>query len=169
MQSTDPMGIAMGPDGSMYFADSEIGRIWQVTYKGDKKKFLDPISVLKWKTKLASNIRNPDIIITDDLDRNIEMRPQSVKNIYHILWALSSKKNGMGALQKIPAMLASDWVSKSKLINKNKDIFQNGRKDVWRWIRMEWKWMDDLRNGGEWNTGSDRHLSLLQLEYQKLH
>lgn len=29
-----PTGLAQGPDGSLYIADSRIGRIWRVTYKG---------------------------------------------------------------------------------------------------------------------------------------
>ena len=34
-----PMGLSMGPDGSLYISDSEKGKIWRVIYKGDKAKF----------------------------------------------------------------------------------------------------------------------------------
>src|SRR5690606_22152137 len=34
-----PMGIAMGPDGSLYISESEHGKIWRVMYKGDKGNF----------------------------------------------------------------------------------------------------------------------------------
>jgi glucose/arabinose dehydrogenase len=29
-----PMGLAMGPDGALYISDSQVGRIWRVTYEG---------------------------------------------------------------------------------------------------------------------------------------
>ena len=34
-----PMGLAMGPDGSLYISESNKGKIWRVMYKGDKNKF----------------------------------------------------------------------------------------------------------------------------------
>ena len=34
-----PMGLAMGPDGSLYVSDSRKGKIWRIMYKGDKSKF----------------------------------------------------------------------------------------------------------------------------------
>ena len=36
-----PMGLAMGPDGSLYISDSEKGKIWKVEYQGDKAAFGD--------------------------------------------------------------------------------------------------------------------------------
>jgi glucose/arabinose dehydrogenase len=29
-----PMGLAVGPDGSLYISDSQVGRIWRVVYTG---------------------------------------------------------------------------------------------------------------------------------------
>ncbi|HYE56079.1 MAG TPA: hypothetical protein VD996_14620, partial [Chitinophagaceae bacterium] len=29
-----PMGLAQGPDGSLYISDSQKGRIWRIVYKG---------------------------------------------------------------------------------------------------------------------------------------
>ena len=29
-----PMGLAQGPDGSLYIADSKKGKIWRIIYRG---------------------------------------------------------------------------------------------------------------------------------------
>jgi len=34
-QSARPVGVAMGPDGSLYVADSMQGRIWRIVYQGE--------------------------------------------------------------------------------------------------------------------------------------
>ena len=34
-----PMGLAQGPDGSLYISDSRKGKIWRIMYKGDKTTF----------------------------------------------------------------------------------------------------------------------------------
>jgi len=31
-----PMGLAQGPDGSLYISDSNVGRIWRIIYKGSQ-------------------------------------------------------------------------------------------------------------------------------------
>ena len=63
-----PMGIAMGPDGSLYFAETEKGKIWRITYKGDKRNFGPAQLAQMEKRKTMSHIRDPDII-ADNLDR----------------------------------------------------------------------------------------------------
>jgi glucose/arabinose dehydrogenase len=32
-----PMGLAEGPDGSLYIADSKVGRIWRILYTGEQE------------------------------------------------------------------------------------------------------------------------------------
>jgi len=34
-----PMGLAEGPDGSLYISDSKKGKIWRVMFKGDRSIF----------------------------------------------------------------------------------------------------------------------------------
>ena len=34
-----PMGLAQGPDGSLYNSDSKKGKIWKIQYKGNKESF----------------------------------------------------------------------------------------------------------------------------------
>ena len=36
-----PMGLAEGPDGSLYISDSKKGKIWRVLYTADKASFSD--------------------------------------------------------------------------------------------------------------------------------
>ncbi|MFC1662085.1 sorbosone dehydrogenase, partial [Gemmatimonadota bacterium] len=30
-----PVGLAQGPDGSLYISDSQVGTIWRVIYRGN--------------------------------------------------------------------------------------------------------------------------------------
>ena len=34
-----PMGLAQGPDGSLYISESKKGKIWRVIFSGDKNNF----------------------------------------------------------------------------------------------------------------------------------
>ena len=34
-----PMGLAQGPDGSLYISESKKGKIWRVFFSGDKVSF----------------------------------------------------------------------------------------------------------------------------------
>ena len=66
-----PMGIAFGPDGTMYIGDTEKGRIWSIKFTGDKNNFgKDELAEMEERKKL-SHIRTPDPIednLTKDLD-----------------------------------------------------------------------------------------------------
>lgn len=109
-----PMGIAMGPDGSMYFADTEKGKIWRVKYKGKKSAF-GPAQLAGMELrKQASNIRDPHIL-NDDLNKG---KKSEGEKEYFVYCGGCHQSNGMGASGRFPP-LASDWVSgdKTKLIN----------------------------------------------------
>src|ERR1043166_789852 len=57
-----PMGLAEGPDGSLYISDSKKGKIWRIMYKGNKENFgKDQLASME-KRKANSNIRTPDEI-----------------------------------------------------------------------------------------------------------
>lgn len=59
-----PMGLAEGPDGSLYVNDSKKGKIWRILYKGnkdEKEKFNAAALALMEKRKVsATNIKTPD-------------------------------------------------------------------------------------------------------------
>ena len=46
------MGLAEGPDGSLYISESNKGKIWRVMYKGQKENFSDRRPRRHGKTKI---------------------------------------------------------------------------------------------------------------------
>jgi sugar lactone lactonase YvrE len=55
-----PMGLAEGPDGSLYISDSKKGKIWRVFFKGDKAPFGEAQLAAMEKRKSRSYIRTPE-------------------------------------------------------------------------------------------------------------
>ena len=105
-----PMGIAMGPDGSIYIAETEKGKIWKITYKGGKKKFTKASLASMEKRKTMSHIRTPDII-KDNLDKD---KPVAGGKVYSVYCAACHQRNGKGDSQRFPPLGGSDWVTGDK-------------------------------------------------------
>jgi len=55
-----PMGLAEGPDGSLYISDSKKGKIWRVVYTSDKLTFSDENLKNMELRKYLSHIKTPD-------------------------------------------------------------------------------------------------------------
>ncbi|GAA4458301.1 hypothetical protein GCM10023189_30320 [Nibrella saemangeumensis] len=109
-----PMGIAMGPDGSLYIAETEKGKIWRITYKGNKKNFgLAQLAQME-KRKTMSHIRTPDPI-KDNLDRD---KPVAGSKVYTVYCSPCHQRNGLGDSQRFPPLAGSEWVlgDKKRLI-----------------------------------------------------
>ncbi len=109
-----PMGIAMGPDGSMYFADTEKGKIWKVTYTGKKRKFPKSALAKMEQRKSMAHIRTPDVE-KDNLDRG---KPVAAAKVYQTYCASCHQRDGRGDSQRFPPLNGSEWVTgdKTKLI-----------------------------------------------------
>lgn len=109
-----PMGIAIGPDGSLYFSETEKGKIWKVTYKGSKARFTDEALAKMEGRKLLSHIRTPDVV-SDNLDKD---KPVAGGKIYSVYCSACHQRNGMGDSQRFPPLGKSEWVTgdKKKLI-----------------------------------------------------
>ena len=109
-----PMGIAMGPDGAIYLAETEKGKIWKVTYTGKKNKFSKKSLAGMEKRKTMSNIRTPDIE-EDNLDKD---KPVAGGKVYSVYCSSCHQRNGRGDSQRFPPLAESEWVTgdKSRLI-----------------------------------------------------
>lgn len=55
-----PMGLAEGPDGSLYISESKQGKIWKIKYKGRSDKFNIKQMATTEKCKSKSYIKVPD-------------------------------------------------------------------------------------------------------------
>lgn len=105
-----PMGIAMGPDGSLYIGETEKGRIWRIRYKGDKSKF-QPGQLKKMEArKTLTHIRNPDSV-KDNLQIRITNAGQKIYNTY---CASCHQQNGLGDGNRFPPLVGAEQVTGDK-------------------------------------------------------
>ena len=126
-----PMGLAQGPDGSLYISDSRKGRIWRIMYKGDKTKFNDDQLVAMEKRKMSAHIRTPDEI-ADNLQKDIVVGGEQVYRTYCVACHLY---DGKGDGNRFPPLESSEYVtgSSKSLINillngMQKQITVNGKQ-----------------------------------------
>ena len=54
-----PMGLAEGPDGSLYISESKKGKIWRILYHGDRLTFGEKELQKMKKRKSGSHIKKP--------------------------------------------------------------------------------------------------------------
>jgi glucose/arabinose dehydrogenase/cytochrome c553 len=110
-----PMGLATGPDGSLYISESNKGKIWRVMYKGDKNKFgVQQLAGME-KRKARSYIKTPDEIV-DNLNTGAELEGGILFNSY---CASCHQRNGKGDNNRFPSLRGTDYVTgdKARLIN----------------------------------------------------
>jgi len=102
-----PMGLATGPDGSLYISESNKGKIWRVMYKGDKDKFGEAELAPMEKRKSRSYIKTPEEG-RDDLHRGNELEGSILYTTY---CASCHQENGKGDNNRFPPLAGSDWVT----------------------------------------------------------
>ncbi len=110
-----PMGLAEGPDGSLYISDSRKGKIWRIMFKGDKTKFgAEQLAGIE-KRKLSAHIRTPDEV-ADNLQKEIVVGGQQIYQTYCVACHLI---NGKGDGSRFPPLDSSEYVvgDKNRLIN----------------------------------------------------
>jgi len=102
-----PMGLASGPDGSLYISESNKGKIWRVMYKGDKDKFGPAELAQMEKRKSRSYIKTPD-----EVQDNLHMGDRLEGSIlYHTYCASCHQRDGKGDGNRFPPLAGSDWVT----------------------------------------------------------
>lgn len=105
-----PMGIAEGPDGSLYLSDTEKGKVWRVMYKGEKNTFGEKELSVMEKRKNASHIRTPDSL----KDNLISQSVSKGQIIYATYCSACHQNNGKGAPGRFPPLTQSKWVTQKK-------------------------------------------------------
>jgi glucose/arabinose dehydrogenase/cytochrome c553 len=102
-----PMGLAMGPDGSLYVSDIVTGKIWRIMYKGNREKFgTDQLAAME-KRKLLTHLRTPDPV-RDNLARGLADEGTKIYTVYCLA---CHQKDGMGDGNRYPPLGGSDWVT----------------------------------------------------------
>jgi glucose/arabinose dehydrogenase len=95
-----PVGLAEGPDGSLYISDSQHGRIWRIVYYKDEMPA--PVNVALYQPMA---LENPDPVPTELL---------AGKQVYDKFCVACHMNNGKGAPGMNPPLAATDFVTGDK-------------------------------------------------------
>jgi glucose/arabinose dehydrogenase/cytochrome c553 len=110
-----PMGLAEGPDGSLYLSESNKGKIWRVMFKGDMAKFgTAQLAKMEQRKATRSYIKDPDPV-KDHLNRGDKLYGSI---LYKTYCASCHQGDGKGDGSRFPPLAGSDWVlgNKERLI-----------------------------------------------------
>ena len=113
-----PMGLAMGPDGSLYISDTEKGKIWKIMYKGDKNNFSRAQLAGMEKRKLLPHIKTPDEV----KDNLVKGMLEGGAKTYAMYCMSCHQLDGEGDGNRFPPIAGSEWVVGFKWGDKEKLI-----------------------------------------------
>ncbi|HXB06878.1 MAG TPA: c-type cytochrome, partial [Puia sp.] len=103
-----PMGLAEGPDGSLYICESNKGRIWRVMYKGDRTKFADAdLAAMEIRKSTRIYIKTPNEE-KDNTGKGGEMQGHILYGSYCVS---CHQRNGLGDNNRYPPLVGSDWIT----------------------------------------------------------
>jgi mono/diheme cytochrome c family protein len=105
-----PMGLAMGPDGSLYVGDDVKGKIWRVLFKGNKDDFGSTQLAGMEKRKSHVAIATPD----ETKDNLINGMAEGGEKIYNTYCVSCHQADGAGDGARFPPLAGSDWVMGDK-------------------------------------------------------
>ncbi|NND34058.1 MAG: cytochrome C, partial [Saprospiraceae bacterium] len=105
-----PMGLATGPDGSLYITDSNKGRIWRISYHGDAAKFSNTKLAAMEARKSLPHLRTPDPL-RDILPQN---RGSGIAMNYLTYCAPCHQRDGLGAEGRFPPLTDPEWIINDK-------------------------------------------------------
>ena len=110
-----PMGIAEGPDGSLYISDSVKGKIWKITYDETKSEFGEAELAAMEQRKLLTHIRTPDLV----KDNLLKEEVSAGQALYYRYCSACHQIDGGGARGRFPPLAETEWVTgnKNRLIN----------------------------------------------------
>lgn len=103
-----PMGIAMGPDGSLYISESVKGKIWRIMYKGKKSDFGESaLAKLEERKNQRTNIKDPDRVL-DNLETGLIEAGAQVYNLY---CGTCHQRDGKGDGNRFPPITNSQVIN----------------------------------------------------------
>lgn len=103
-----PMGIAMGPDGSLYITESVKGKIWRIMYKGKKSDFGEAaMAKLEERKNQRTNIKDPDKVM-DNLETGMIEAGAQVYNLY---CGTCHQRDGKGDGNRFPPITNSQVIN----------------------------------------------------------
>lgn len=113
-----PMGLSMGPDGSLYVSDTEKGRVWKIQFTGDKAKFGPAqLAQMELRKKLPS-LKDPDPV-KNNLMKGMLTGGAKIYNTYCVS---CHQQNGKGDGNMFPPLSGSEWVTGGKFMEKDAAI-----------------------------------------------
>jgi glucose/arabinose dehydrogenase/mono/diheme cytochrome c family protein len=115
-----PMGLAQGPDGSLFISDSQKGTIWRLFFKGDKLNFGKKQLAFMETRKTSAHIRTPHII-NDNLEKGIANGGELIYKTYCVNCHMA---DGKGDGQRYPPLTNSSYINGDK--NEVIKILLNG-------------------------------------------